>query len=154
MKKCTFRSRISILLLVITVAILIVILNGIIDSYISPSNIFLSLIFYIPVFAILFSIRYKIQDGRIICKVLGIRLYKVNIRMIYSVSRSYNTMASPASSLKRIEIKFFHKGYKSSLLISPIHEKEFIESLLEVNPEIRISIVDKKDGLRFWDWDI
>ncbi len=63
-------------------------------------------------------------------------------------------MASPATSLKRIELKYFHKGYKSSILISPTHEKEFIESLLEVYPEIRVRIVDKKGGLRFWDWDI
>ncbi|MFR9580623.1 MAG: PH domain-containing protein, partial [Rikenellaceae bacterium] len=74
---------------------------------------------------------------------------------IKTIKRSYNSLSSPAASLKRLEVKFYHKGRAQSGLISPVREEEFITKLKEINPYIQVTINQKRNSiLRFWDWDI
>ena len=39
-------------------------------------------------------------------------------------------------------------------LISPVREKEFIEALKAINPNINVQIPEKTGKWRIWDWDI
>ncbi len=77
----------------------------------------------------------------------------IDITKITAIKRSYNPLSSPAASLKRLEIKFHHKGLPMTALISPVRESEFIENLKEINPNIKINISQNQNILRFWDWD-
>ena len=78
----------------------------------------------------------------------------VNIADIVSVKRSYNPLSSPAASLKRLRISFKKRAKYPYMLISPVREREFIEALKAVNPDIRVDIPEKKGVWRIWDWDI
>ena len=75
-----------------------------------------------------------------------------NISDIVSVKRSYNLLASPAFSLKRLRIHF--KTGSFDWLISPVREKEFIEALKAINPDIDVCIPEETGKWRLWDWDI
>ena len=78
----------------------------------------------------------------------------VEIKNIVSVERSYNPLSSPAASLKRLRIGLGGKSKYPYMLISPVREKEFIEELKAVNPDIYVRVPDKKGIWRIQDWDI
>ena len=40
------------------------------------------------------------------------------------------------------------------MLISPVREKEFVDALKVINPDIHIKIPETKGIWRVWDWDI
>ena len=40
------------------------------------------------------------------------------------------------------------------MLISPANEKKFIDELKQINPNIKVSVSDKKGFWRIQDWDI
>ena len=79
----------------------------------------------------------------------------ISISAITSVERSYNPLFAPAASMKRLRFRF-KKGYKGyvALWLSPVREKEFLETLKTLNPNIQNNVTDKKGWWRFWDWDI
>ena len=98
-----------------------------------------------------FGMRYIITENKLSTKVFWIIPFgSVNITDIISVERSYNLISSPAASLKRLHIHT--KG--ALLLISPVREQEFFDTLMSINPDIRINVDDKKHGNRIRDWDI
>ena len=78
----------------------------------------------------------------------------MKITNIISVERSYNPLSSPAASLKRLSISLGGKAKFPYMLISPVREKEFIEELKILNPNIFVRIPDKKGIWRVQDWDI
>lgn len=78
----------------------------------------------------------------------------VEIKDIESVERSYNPLSSPAASLKRLSIRLGGKSKYPFMLISPVREKEFLEELKAINPDIDVSVPDKKGSWRIQDWDI
>ncbi len=59
----------------------------------------------------------------------------IEIKTIRKVSKTYNILSSPATSIERLEI-FYNKF--DSILISPKEKKEFINNLLEINPNIEV----------------
>ena len=76
---------------------------------------------------------YKITaDDRLIIKCGIVETYEIEIKEIYSVTKTNAVWSSPALSLDRLEINF--KG--GSVLISPKDKKRFIENLKRVNPKI------------------
>ncbi len=79
-----------------------------------------------------FGLNYVIKDGLLLIKIGPIVTYKVRINNIFSVSRSFNPLSSPAVSLKRIQVNYTN----GSILISPKKEKTFIKKLREINPTI------------------
>jgi hypothetical protein len=99
---------------------------------------------------LLFGMRYEISEQFLIIKIGPISYGKIKLEDITSVERSYNPLSSPASSIKRLYIKA--KG--KDVLISPSNEKEFVRLLQTRNPNIAVSISDKNDWWRFWDWDV
>jgi hypothetical protein len=107
--------------------------------------------------------RYSITGNKLYLKVWFISMGSANIDDITSVERTYDLTSAPASALKRLCI-CFKNGVKylnwltwqcaPNWLISPVREKEFIEALRAINPDICVSIPETKEKWRIWDWDI
>ncbi|XOV92922.1 MAG: PH domain-containing protein [Bacteroidota bacterium] len=81
-----------------------------------------------------FGIRYQVTEKELQIKLGPFTPWKVDIMDIQAISRSYNPLSSPATSLRRISFKIKGGGL---LLLSPLKEKEFIQALVKVNPEIK-----------------
>ena len=148
--KKVFRSRIS--LLIIGVPLVILLLVAIFPFYYSSykglygiGGIMLFFIFLIC------GIRYIILGNKLYVKVFWIiSSGSVNIADVISVVRSYNALSSPAASEERLCISV-KKGLKKypHLLISPVREREFIEQLKAINPDIYVNVPNKK---KVWDF--
>ncbi len=153
MERKTFRSRISVLLIIVLLCAFLPAFISIIDSeHIFTSrfyNLSGALVFII---VLLFGMRYVVTDKQLLLKLWGITLYRVPISQIFSVERSYNPISSPAASLKRLSVQLRDKSLPR--LVSPVREQEFLGTLKEINPNIDICVDDKKAWYRVWDWDI
>ncbi len=152
-----YRSRISVMLFVFIFGALVspLIRDGekIFAKGIIPGIIYL---FIVLICLLVFvSINYTINENSLIVRGFGFKMATIDIARIKTIKRSYNPLSSPAASLKRLEVKFYHKGRVQSGLISPVREEEFINKLKEINPHIQVTISQKRNNiLRFWDWDI
>jgi len=151
MGKTTFRSRISVLLVLFLLVIFIpvcipAIKQGSYQAFyvLGPCLLF--------IFFILLGIRYIISGEKLFVKMWFIPFGSRDIKDIASIKRSYNPLSSPASSLKRLSIHFWSKS--SYMLISPVREAAFIEALKAINPTINVRIPETKGKWRFWDWDL
>ncbi|MCF8460572.1 MAG: PH domain-containing protein [Flavobacteriales bacterium] len=148
-----FRSRVSVLMLLIVACSLLPIMF-LQEPSAQPNDLYLAygvmaLVTFFMVL-LLFGMRYEISEQFLIIKIGPISYGKIKLEDITSVERSYNPLSSPASSIKRLYIKA--KG--KDVLISPSNEKEFVRLLQTRNPNIAVSISDKNDWWRFWDWDV
>lgn len=148
-----FRSRISVLLLGFTLAIFIPCTIPMIKHMIIPGLFIMggSFLFIVILFT---GMRYIISGDKLFVKIGNIPCGSVKITNIISVERSYNPLSSPAASLKRLSISLGGKAKFPYMLISPVREKEFIEELKILNPNIFVRIPDKKGIWRVQDWDI
>ncbi len=150
-----YRSRISILILIIIFcATFYPMLDGK-DLLAKGIALGTCYIFTMLIIALLFlTISYTITDNSIAVRMLGTNWATIPISRIKTIKRSYNPISSPAASLKRLEVKYLNNGIVTSALISPVREAEFLEKIKEINPNIEIRVTDKRNILRFWDWDI
>ena len=164
MEKKVYRSRISVLLIVIILVFCLPVLIRMIIVY-SGFYIIAGIFGIFMVFALLAlrSVYYVLTDKEmqiyylwgIISKPFG----KIDISAITSVERSYISMYSTAASLKKMRFHF-KTGYKGycpwgyDLLISPVREQEFLETLKTLNPNIQINVTNKTGWWRIWDWDV
>lgn len=148
--KKVFRSRISVLLLGLIMAIFIPISlpmfqrNSIIDVCVIGGL----LLFILFIFT---GIRYIVSENKILLKMWFIPMGSINILEISSLKRSYNPLSSPACSLKRLAAYRYGNLYA---LLSPVREQEFIEELIAINPRIQLNVSAKRGLWRIWDWDI
>ena len=157
-----FRSRISVLLISIFFAIFIpitaaVIKNVTIQGLCIVGGTFLMILFSYT------GYRYIISGNKLYLKIWFISMGSADIADIISIERTYNPIASPAASLKRLCLRF-KKGSKYSnwltwqsapnWLLSPVRENEFIEKLKAINPDIYVHILPKTGKWRIGDWDI
>lgn len=99
---------------------------------------------------ILFGIRYVITETEVYIQMWPLKFGRNKIEDIKTVERSYIPLSSPAASLKRLLIE----SDNCTLLISPANETKFVRLLKEKNPKIQVTIDDKTDWWRFWDWDV
>ena len=151
MEKKVFRSRISGLLVVF---ILVVLIPLYLESYLHKTYQELYILGGITLFIILLfgGMHYNIYKGKLYMKMWFIPNGSKSISDIVSVKRSYNLLSSPAASLRRLCIHY--KTGSCDWLISPVKEKEFIEALKAINPDIDICIPEETGKWRLWDWDI
>ena len=157
--KKVFRSRISVffigfLLVAFTPAFIPIFQRGIQGM----NFLFVTFSFIVFFFC---GIRYVISEDKLYLKIWFIPSGSVRIADIISIERSYRQpLSSPAASFKRLRIsltgvKFGSKKAKFPyLLISPVREQEFIETLRSVNPDIIVHVPVKKGIWRIQDWDI
>jgi hypothetical protein len=150
-EKKVFRSRISVLLSVFILATFSLVS---IPALREPSCTGLCILGGAFLFIVLIftGMRYVISDNKLYLKMWFIPNGSKNIADIVSVRRTYNPLSSPAASLKRLEVHF--KTGLTDWLISPVREKEFIEALKAINPDISVNIPERKGKWRIWDWDI
>jgi hypothetical protein len=127
MKK-VYRSRISVLLGGLILAVLIPAAIPMVKHSITPGLVTIGGVFLFIMF-LLSGIRYIIYDQKIYIKVW---------------------MFSCGS----IEISDIIGGSIFSYIISPVREQEFIQELKSLNPNIVINVPDKKGLWRIQDWDI
>lgn len=98
-------------------------------------GVFIVILTIIFILHTILSINYKIENDNL--NVINTILIKFNIdiKSIRKITETYNPLSSPAASIDRLEI-FYNKF--DSILISPKLKKEFIQHLLEINPNIEI----------------
>lgn len=130
-----YRTKISysLLLSIIGFTILPIVPIMIIDFSFIALAIVASILF-LALYTI-FSITYSINNEILTVKVGVFQCNQYIIKDIIKIQNTNSILASPASSLDRIAIYFKHN--KSPLIISPQHKDDFIQNLLDINPEIR-----------------
>lgn len=145
-----YRSRVSIVL------VFFILIIGILPFLAFKSEDQSIQFYFIPAMvigftiALLSGISYEIKDKQLLVKMFGIKSMTVDVMSITSISRSYNPLSSPASSLKRLLVR----SSKTSVLISPVRETEFINQLVKTNPNIKLEVSGQTEWFHFWDWDI
>ena len=158
MEKRVFRSRFSVLIMLLCVGMFLLI-GRTTGEFMSIT--ILGVICMVCVFFQFRSLYYEITDSEIHTYYMwgfyGKPFGRMLISAITSVERSYYPFAV-SGSIKRLRFRF-KKGYKwyrfgFTPIISPVREKEFIEMLTAINPNIQINVNDKKSWWRIWDWDI
>lgn len=98
-------------------------------------GIFVMLLTILFILYTFLSIKYKIENDNLNIKCTILMNINIDIKSIRKVTETYNPLSSPAASIDRLEI-FYNKF--DSILISPNHKREFIQNLLEINPNIEI----------------
>ena len=151
--KNVFRSRVSVLIIVLMSAAFIPSSISVFQHKSYPEFFVICGVLFFVIF-LLGGMRYIISGNKLFLKIWFIPYGSVDISDILSALRSYNPLSSPAASLKRLRISFKKRAKYPYMLISPVREREFIEALKAVNPDIRVDIPEKKGVWRIWDWDI
>ena len=157
MEKKSFRSRISVLLIVIVAVPLSTklfttmfysdmygmdMLGGVLPFIIIP---------ILFVILMIFGMRYVISENKLYVKMCWVIPWgSIHISDITSVKRSYNLLSSPAASLKRLYIC----SKQGDNLLSPVREQEFCDALRKINPNISVRLDSKKAWYRIFYWDI
>ncbi len=162
MEQKVFRSRISVVFIALIAACILPALVPMIRSgkFSNPG-------FYILIGGLLFAgfifggIRYVVTDKQLLFKMWGIQRWSVPLTYIKSVKRSYCLFSSPfalfipsTASVRNLIVRFKKGTDWPFYVISPVREKEFLETLKKINPNIEIRVNDKKIWYRVWDWDI
>jgi hypothetical protein len=124
--------------------------------YSTYTEIFTLGVVFLFILFLLTGFRYIIVGNKLYIKLWILPSGSIDIMDILSVKRTYNPLSSAAASLKRlcVRIKKRKKIDFPYFLISPVREKEFIEAIKAVNPNIYVQIEDKKGWWRISDWDI
>ena len=99
------------------------------------TGIFIMVLTIIFILYTFLSINYKIENDNLNVKCTILMNINIDIKSIRKIIETYNPLSSPAASIDRLEI-FYNKF--DSILISPKDKKEFIQNLLEINPNIEI----------------
>ena len=144
-----FRSRISVLLIIILAILLSITFWNKISGGLYMMGVMFSIFIGI-------GRHYIISGDKLLVKFWFLPNKSVNIEDIVSVERTYNPFSGSwnTMSLKRLRIGLKKRTQYSHWLVSPVREQEFIEELKTVNPDIYAKISDKKGIWRIWDWDI
>ena len=82
--------------------------------------------------------RYIVDGDILTVKVMYLIKESYDIRDIVAIESTHTVLASPAASMNRLALTF--KGHRIPLIISPKRRMMFIDSLLSVNPNIKINI--------------
>jgi hypothetical protein len=80
---------------------------------------------------------YTIATDKLIVKCGFIRYPAIEIHSIKEVTSSKSWLASPAPSLDRIRLSY---GKANSILLSPRNKHQFVEHLVQINPEIKAQL--------------
>lgn len=86
------------------------------------------------------STHYTIEGHQLTVKCGFLYNSTIDIRTISKVSETNNPLSSPAISLDRLEIRY---GSHNSVIISPREKQDFLDQLLQINPEISIQYKKK-----------
>lgn len=137
MEKIVYKSKVDTWLVLVVVAAVVVVLLPLFSGFswaymLAASGVLVCLV---PVFALLFSIRYIVEGDKLTvsCGILGSSTY--DIMSVRSIRPTLTLLSSPAASLNRIELRFSARRMRP-LIISPKDKSGFIASLKSINPSI------------------
>jgi hypothetical protein len=153
MERKVFRSRVSVLSLMMIVVIFII-------PMVLLKNIICTIVFggvCLLVLTIPFNFRYIIEDNQLIVKGCGVDWY-ISIKRVISIERHYTILpfygGGVSIAYRRLKIKAKNAEYPY-YSFTPANERIFVETLKEINPNMKVDIYTKpKVWWRFWDWDI
>lgn len=132
----TFRSRISIPMVLIVVGIMgvagyLTYQEGEIEELL-PLGLALVL-----VLVSLLSIHYTITDeGKLVVRAFFLK-QTYDLSKLESITPSRSLLSSPAASLRRLRLDF---GVGKPLIISPAAQEYFIEEVLRINPKVKVNL--------------
>lgn len=131
-----FRSRVSILLLIIILAamspgIIGPLMDGEIVAALAVSGVGLIIM------SILFCIRYRIEDGKLYVGEVFRKGEAYDLKKLVSITPTRTMLSAPAASLRRIKLDF---GCGKALVISPAAQEMFIDEILRINPNVKINL--------------
>ncbi len=131
-----FASRISPVLVLILGAVFVpttylMIRDG---TYLGVAINLFAAIFIVVVLA---GTRYAITGDSLHIHVIFLVNIHIPVVDIHRIERSYNPIASPAGSLKRLAVRY---GESGMTLISPRDEADFISTLKTLNPRIEVDL--------------
>jgi len=81
--------------------------------------------------------QYIIKKNQLIVKSLWIVNQRIDVSKIRKIAKTNSILSSPALSLDRISI---HYNKFDEVYISPLEKQDFINDLLEINPNIVVNI--------------
>lgn len=145
-----YRSRYSIVLLLILLATLILLVYAVL---IEPLAL-IGIIIAVPIIIMVLGFQYAIKGNNLEFRTWGILSGSVSIDSITKVERSYLVLSSNAGSFKRLYITLKKGSKYPYILISPQHESAFLNHLGRINPMIEINVENKTGKFRIWDWDL
>lgn len=132
----TFRSRVSILLVIIVAAalspgIITAFMNGEIVAALAVSAV------GVIILPMLFCIRYRIEDDKLYVGEVFRRGEAFDLKKLESITPTRSLLSAPAASLHRIKLDF---GCGKALIISPAMQDVFIDEILRINPNVKINM--------------
>ena len=131
----TYRTRISVgLVAFIVVVLLVCCLPGILGD--AGWRLLISVcVTCVPVFFLIYSIKYTIDGTTLRVTVLGIFNDEYDLMLLESVVPTRTILSAPASSLKRIRLDFTDG---QAAVISPRNQEDFLAELRKINPKVKI----------------
>lgn len=132
----TFRSRVSILLLIFIFAAMS---PGIIAPLMDGEIVAALAVFGVGliIMSILFCIRYRIEDDKLYVGEVFRKGEAFDLKKLVSITPTRSLLSAPAASLRRIKLDF---GCGKALVISPAMQDVFIEEILRINPKVEINL--------------
>lgn len=85
----------------------------------------------------LFGIRYRIDGNTLYVGNFFSRGSAYDLTKLVSITSTRTVLSAPASSISRIELDF---GCGDALVISPAAQNVFIDEILRINPNVTVSL--------------
>lgn len=132
----SFRSRVDVwLVLVLAIALGSAAIPALFGLWSDPDAVDylgagIVIVIFLGVAAITLPTRYILTSEGLVIQ-SGIMSTRLPYRSVLRITRSWNPLAAPAWSLKRLKITYRLQRYPQMALISPVREEEFLELLAE-----------------------
>lgn len=131
-----FRSKIGFEILIP----LMLILGSLTDLLISQKawvGLIVMVIAIVFISSIYLNTSYQLTSGQELVIRCGFFKYTITIVSITKIRFVRNPLSAPALSIDRLEISY--KRY-DTILISPVDKQDFIQSILKINPAIKVEL--------------
>lgn len=129
----TYKSKIDAWLVIFVFGLTAVSIVPISFLPVSWLGIVLAIICVVLILDIFCNTKYTIKGNELYVQCGTFFRFHYDINTIRGISRTNTIASSPALSTDRIRIVF---NNSSELVISPKHKKEFIEDIMNINPNI------------------
>src|SRR5690606_28845515 len=130
-----YKSKMSKGLIIILMLLFVFIGYQMIIEPMSFWIILICLIFCMVFFYNIFSLRYTIENKKLIVTTKVFYHKSIDIKSIRKIEETNTIISAPVNSFDRLEI-IYNKF--DSLIVSPKNKQQFIEDILAIHPEIEV----------------
>lgn len=134
MKKM-YKSKMSKGLIISLVLLFLYVVYQVITEPVGFWIILICLIFVVVFFYNILSLRYTIENKKLIVTTKIFYHKSIDIKSIRKIEETNTIISAPANSFDRLEI-IYNKF--DNLVVSPENKQRFIEDLLAIHPEIEV----------------